>query len=233
MILVSRSFPNIFSYWTFNVTFPCASEQSDLKSARLATSGLTFIARCWPPALEHFLFFFSCKISCHSVPSEKYGWKRNDHAGSEMESIKLTEGIAERWCVTVLTVISRLVWEGREEATYRKRKTVRLRSTEGAYTRAMIDAPKLRACPLSEIKLANRAGDRPVGTLLVVAAPGCVIRRTFDPMPDFFSRIPSPTLPHPLFSEGEFLDTGNWRKRVTPERASGGGGWIFVIMKRR
>lgn len=47
----------------------------------------------------------------------------------------------------------------------------------------------------------------------------------------FFSRILLPSVS--LFSEGEFLDTGNWRKRATPERVSGGGGWIFVIMKRR
>lgn len=51
----------------------------------------------------------------------------------------------------------------------------------------MIDAPKLRACPLSEIKLANRAGDGPVRTLLVVAASGCVIRRTPTRCPIFFT----------------------------------------------
>lgn len=101
-----------------------------------------------------------------------------------------------------------------------------------AHTRAMIDAPKLRACPLSEIKLANRAGDRPVRTLLAVAAPGCVVRRTPTRCP-IFSRVPTLLS---LFSGGELLDIGNWRKRVTPERVGGGGnggGWIFVIMKRR
>lgn len=56
----------------------------------------------------------------------------------------------------------------------------------------MIDAPKLRACPLSEIKLANRAGDRTVRTLLAVAAPGVRCSSHTDPMPDFFSRSHPP-----------------------------------------
>ncbi|CAL1673973.1 unnamed protein product [Lasius platythorax] len=125
-------------------------------------------------------------------------------------------------------------WYKRAEEDERRRR--RKRKTAGcsarrAHTRAMIDAPKLRACPLSEIKLANRAGDRPVRTLLVVAAPGRVIRRTPTRCPIFFTHSPTPSVS--LFLEGEFLDTGNWRKRVTPERVSGGGGWIFVIMKRR
>lgn len=71
------------------------------------------------------------------------------------------------------------------------------------YTRAMIDALKLRACPLSEIKLANRAGDRPVRTLLAVAAAGCVIRRTPTRCPIFFTR-PLPYLPSHLFSGKSF-----------------------------
>lgn len=94
-------------------------------------------------------------------------------------------------------------------------------SARRARTRAMIDAPKLRACPLSEIKLANRAGDRPVRTLLAVAAPGCVVRRIPTRCPIFFSRSHPP---FPVFG-GELLDTGNWRKRVTPERALEVGGF--------
>jgi len=97
----------------------------------------------------------------------------------------------------------------------------------------MIDAPKLRACPLSEIKLANRAGDLPVRTLLAVAVPGCVVHRTPTRCPIFFSCSHPPFR---VFRGRVSADTGNWRKRVTPERMGGGGdggGWIFVIMKRR
>lgn len=71
------------------------------------------------------------------------------------------------------------------------------------YTRAMIDALKLRVCPLSEIKLANPAGDRPFRTLLAMAAAGCVVRRTPTRCPIFFTRsLPRP--PTTLFSGKSF-----------------------------
>lgn len=78
-----------------------------------------------------------------------------------------------------------------ERRQRRKRKTADC-SARRAHTRAMIDAPKLRACPLSETKLANHAGDRPVRTLLVVAASGCVIRRTPTRCPIFFHAFSYP-----------------------------------------
>jgi len=45
-------------------------------------------------------------------------------------------------------------------------------------------------------------------------------------MPDFFHAPATPQSSPLCFRGGEFLDIGNWRKRVTPERtdSSGGGG---------
>lgn len=152
-----------------------------------------------------------------------------------MESIKLTEGMAER-CVTVLRVIRatgiNAWWRRRKRSKRRRRRKVTAAASAcGAHTRAMIDALKLRARPLSEIKLANRAGDRPVRTLLAVAATGCVIRRTPTRCPIFFTRPPFSSSLLPVFGRGrgrvrEFLDTGQLEKESeTPEnaRAARGG----------
>lgn len=106
----------------------------------------------------------------------------------------------------------------------------RAAAARGGRARAMIDAPKLRACPLSEIKLANRAGGRPVRTLLAAAAAGSVIRRTPTRCPIFFhATLPSLPLsrPHRLFSGESFWipaigasDTGTRGRRR--RRAAGG-----------
>lgn len=99
----------------------------------------------------------------------------------------------------------------------------RVAAARGGRARAMIDAPKLRACPLSEIKLANRAGGRPVRTLLAAAAAGSVIRRTPTRCPIFFTQPFRPSRPHGLFSGESF-----WIPAIgasdTETRADGGGG---------
>ena len=78
-----------------------------------------------------------------------------------MESVKLTEGIGA----------------GQDAGASRVARASNKR-------RAMIDVPKLRACPPCEIKLTNRANEWPVRSLL---APAVLRPRRGDPMPDFFT----------------------------------------------
>lgn len=102
-------------------------------------------------------------------------------------------------------------------------------SARGGRARAMIDAPKLRACPLSEIKLANRAGGRSVRTLLAAATAGCVIRRTPTRCPIFF-HAPSFTLSHPPAASSPYFRNESFRilaigeREATAERARGADG---------
>lgn len=149
-----------------------------------------------------------------------------------MESIKLTEGIAERWCVTVLTVIAAGMnaWRRMRGGDVGRGRPPVAARTEGAYE-GYDRCPEIKGLPTERNKVSQSCWRPACSNVIGCGSVRVRYSSHTDPMPDFFHAFSHP--PFLCFRRESFWDTGNWRKRVTPKRVSGGGGWIFVIMKRR
>lgn len=139
--------------------------------------------------------------------------------------------MAER-CVTVLRVIATGInaWRRMRGSDVGGRAPLqRAKGAHEGYDRC----PEIKGLPTERNKVSQSRWRPFCSNVIGCGSAGVRCSSHTDPMPDFFSRSHPP---FPVFGGKELLDTGNWRKRVTPERVGGGGnggGWIFVIMKRR
>lgn len=170
--------------WTCNVSMRERVERFEICPAR--HQRINFYRGADQPWSIFFFFLFREKFR-RSVPSERHGWKRNDRVGSEMESIKLTEGIAERWCVTVLTVIAAGInaWRRmRGGDVGRGRPPV---AAHGGRIRGLWSiSPEIKGLPTERNKVSQSCW-RPACSNVI----GCGSARVrysshTDPMPDFF-----------------------------------------------
>lgn len=121
--------------------------------------------------------------------------KRNDRrrAGSEMESIKLTEGMAER-CVTVLRVIvtGMNAWRRTRGSGGGRPPLQRAEGAHENYDRC----PEIKGLPTERNKVSQSHWRPACSNVIGCGSAGVRYSSHTDPMPDFF-HAPSSSPPSP------------------------------------